>query len=246
MTDTAPFLILTRRRTGGTSLAAFLSRISPLPTAQHEPFNNGRVWHGVSARFAAHGDTEQLRQDIRALIAKSQNIKHCFDVGPRGLATVLTDICAEAGYRIILLTRANEVDRQMSLAIAQATGAWGARQAATLYPPILAGETVLPPLPVKRVLDQARRDGLALMDILSHLRVRHIAHDWLIFEEIYSSTADLRRTALQLAQTLGLTLEDSDPRLDALAGRGGQNSARIEDFLPNAAETRSALQAICG
>lgn len=245
MTEISPLLILTRRRTGGTSLTAFLSRISPLPTVQHEPFNLTRVWGETSRRFAETGDEAALRAEIAGLLDQPKNIKHCFEMVPQAQNRVLIDLCVERGYRVLLLTRQNEIDRQVSLALALATGAWGTRQAAEIYPAILSGERKLPPLPQKRVMEQARRDGFALLHVLCHLRVQNIAFDWLLFEEIYRSTEALQQAGRRIAESLGIALAEDDPQIAALAAGRGQNSRRIEDFVPNATELRLALARVC-
>ena len=51
-----PWIIMALRRTGGTSLTRFLSRVSAFPSLEPEPFNKYRMLGGITQAFRDTGD----------------------------------------------------------------------------------------------------------------------------------------------------------------------------------------------
>lgn len=240
-----PYLILTLRRTGGTSVMTFLSRISGFPGLQHEPFNQGRVWGRLTEAFQKTGDTGALERRLARVLAPRPNIKHCFEFLPARLTLALIEACVARDYAVLLLTRRDEAGRLRSLFLAKATGAWGPPQAAEIYPRIRAGEMTLAPVDLAVVRRRAAEDAAALGQVLRFLRHRRIPHEWLLFEELYAPDDGLRDRARAIAAGIGLTIAADDPRLDVFAGQSGQGSGDILPFLPNAAALQALLQRLC-
>lgn len=238
-----PFLILTLRRTGGTSLMSFLTRISAFPSVQHEPLNPERLWGGTTRDFIQSRDFGALATGLTSRMAPRPNIKHCVELVPPAVTRALVEAAAARDYGIFVLTRADEAARQFSLAVAVATGAWGPREAAKAYPEIQAGALVPKPLDAAGLARRARLDAAALGQTLALLRNRRLAHDWLVFEELYKGETPVQDQARRLAAGLGIAVGPDDPRLAAFAERDGQGTAAIEPWLAGVAEFRAALAA---
>lgn len=249
-----PYLILTLRRTGGTSFMTFLADVSSFPSVQHEPFNADRLWGAVTQAFRQSGDAAALRADIEACLETRPNIKHCFEIVPPALTRALIEAAAARGYAFILLTRRDEASRLRSLFLAQATGAWGPAQAAERYPRIRSGEIVPEPVRADTVQRRVALDAAALGQTLLFLRNRRLAWDWVVFEELYAPEIRTSGTegdggiagrARAIAARLGIAVAADDPRLRAFAERPGQGSAAIEPFVPGFDRIRALLDEIC-
>jgi hypothetical protein len=240
-----PYLILTLRRTGGTSLMSFLAQVSSFPTLQHEPLNQDRVWGAITASFRESGDVAAVKRGLAERLEQRPNIKHCFEIIPYPVTLALIEACAARDYAVFLLTRRDEASRLRSLFLAQATGVWGASQAGGVYPRVLSGELKLLPIDLKTVRARAALDAAALGMVLRFLRHRRIDREWLLFEEIYADDGEIRTRAREIAGKVGVTVAAGDARLDAFAGQSGQGSAAIFDCLPNAAAVSALLEEVC-
>ncbi|MRX52018.1 hypothetical protein GI374_16695 [Paracoccus sp. S-4012] len=237
-----PFLVLTLRRTGGTSLVDFMYRVTPFPAAEDEPFNRRRVWGKVTTRYESDGNTTNLDASVDGLLHERPNIKHCLDIVPAGITSSLIDACARRGYEIFLLTRRNEVDRLVSLALAEATDVWGVAEAKQIYPQILAGEISVPPISVDQYIRRARLDAAKLGTTVRLLRHRRVHYQWLVFEELYQSDLDIRTFAAKIAGKLGVEIQSDDPRLLSFVSGSGQGSRSIEAKVGNTDILRERLE----
>lgn len=240
-----PHLILTLRRTGGTSLMSFLARVSSFPGLQHEPFNPDRVWGRLTRDFRRSGDVAALERGLAERLEPRPNIKHCFEFLPHPVTRALIEACAARDYAVFLLTRRDEARRLRSLFLAEATGVWGPDEAEGVYPRVLSGEMTLPPVDLRAVRGRAAQDAAALGMVLRFLRHRRIPHDWLLFEEIYADDGETRTRARAIAASFGVTVAADDARLDAFVGQSGQDSAAVFDRLPNAGAVTALLEDIC-
>lgn len=236
-----PFLILTLRRTGGTALTGFLGRLSAFGTAEHEAFNRDRAWGEVTRAFLETADETALRAAVSERLAARPNLKHCVEVVPLAVTRALIDAAAGRGYVVFLLTRRDEAARQLSLGVARATGAWGPKGAAEIYPEIVAGRRQAMAVDLARAGKQVRADARALGGTLSLLRHRGVAYDWLLFEELYGDGAASRRRAARLAAAIGTEMSAGDPRLSPFARSGGQDTDRVLDHVPGARELHRML-----
>ena len=240
-----PWLILTLRRTGGTSLTGFLARVSRFRTIEHEPFNPERRLAHVTALSRPGADQAALMQAMSEALQERPNIKHCFEFLPFALTAALVTQACRLGYGIVLLTRRDEARRQLSLSLAMATGAWGQTDAARIYPAIEAGEIIPPAIDLAALRARVRQDYLALGQVLALLRARRIAHDWLLFEELYDRPDRLPDTLVAIASGLGVQVASDDPRLQGLSGQRGQNSARIAPHIGNYDKAAELLSRLC-
>ncbi len=239
-----PLIILTMRRTGGTALAGFLGSLSDKREITHEPFNLDRKFGHVTRRFNKTGDRQQMIADMREVLEENRSIKHCFDNVPHQITRVLIDSAVDAGYRFLLFTRKDRARRILSLATAQATGAWGSKQANDIYPRIQAGELTVAPIDLEIVRKQAFHELIGIGRVVTQLRENHIAHEWLLFEDLYGGTPPIETQAMQLATRLGFDISPDDPRLQRFGGTGGQNSVSIAEHVPNYDEAQRLLKKI--
>ncbi len=240
-----PWLILTLRRTGGTSLTSFLASVSSFPSIEHEPFNKARTLGHITQDFRQTGDAEVMRASIVDALAKRPNIKHCVEILPLELTRTLIDVCMEKGYRFIVLTRRDEARRLASLFLAQSTGAWGPVDAARIYPEIIKGDMVPKPIDLSKIEGRVRTDYYSMGRTLSLLRNRRIEHPWYLFEELYFGDIPIEKQALAIAADLGVTISEVDPRLQAFARRDGQKSSEIAQYVPNFDEAMRRLRQLC-
>lgn len=240
-----PWLILTLRRTGGTSLTAFLTRISGFATLEHEPFNRDRQLGAITRDFVASDDREALRRDIAAALQDRPNIKHCIEVVHFAITEELIDACTARDYRILVLTRRDEARRLLSLALAQATGAWGPEQAQKVYPAIRQGTIRPRPIDLDRLRHRADEDRRLLARLHRDLARRDIAHRQAWFEDLYRGTTPLTEQGRALAHWLGIPLDPDAPDLRHLASGRGQGSDDIAGFVPGYAEAVALAQELC-
>jgi hypothetical protein len=223
-----PYIIFTFRRTGGTSLMSFMSQVSAFGMAPHEPFNNERVWGHITRAFKETGDVAAMEAAVRAKLAGTPNIKHCFEIIPQEITRFLIEEAVRLDYRIYLLTRRDEPGRMASLFTAMATGAWGPEQAAEIYPKVISGEIEPDPVDPKQMRRRMTQDARHLGQVLAMLRHRNVAYQWLVFEELYKGETPVEDQARAIARDLGVEIAADDPRLK-LFTRGGQGSGKVAD-----------------
>ena len=240
-----PWIILTLRRTGGTSLTTFLSQISDFPKIEHEPFNPDRKLGRITRAFRDTGDLAAMQAEVAAALADRPNIKHCVEIIPQEITRALIDACLERDYRFIVLTRRDEARRIGSLLLAMATGAWGPEEAATIYAEIRAGARTPDPIDLQAAINRARRDGYAVGRTLSLLRHRRIDFAWYLFEELYLGETPISEQARGIAADLGVTVAPDDRRLQAFARRDGQKSDSIAEHVPGYAAAMTRLRGLC-
>lgn len=231
---TAPFIIWTLQRTGGTNLMARLVELAGLRWAPHEPFNPGRVYGSITHAWQATQDADALRQAVEAVAAKGEVIKHCVETVPWAVTEALIEATAKAGYRHLFLYRRDAVDRLLSLHFAKETGIWAqdmkAMKALTGAPEI--HEEITPqkqdisPLPVEKLLAHERRSVALLEKAWHRLKALGAEPVALAYEEVY------RAPSLQAAQAvlervlaaLGIAAPDMPAWTQAIVGRGDQGT----------------------
>lgn len=228
-----PFIVLTLRRTGGTSLVSFMSELSDFETVQHEPFNVDRIWGNIVSQFLESGNNEELKNNISIVLSKRPNIKHCFEIIPLGVTVALIDLCKKFGYKFFLLTRSNEVERIISLEIAVATNVWGPSDARIQYSKILSGQVNVPPVDVEEAIRGYYRDAAVLGQVVRALRHRNIHFNWLIFEEIYSGAIGSSNHVIDIAYSLGRRISADNSKLSFLKFEARQDSKSIKSHVPN-------------
>lgn len=242
----APFLIWTLRRTGGTTLTALLTDLSEHPGTQHEPFNPERRFGAVTTRWREEGNRARLRADIAKALEGRPVLKHCYEIAPPELNQVLMEIATDLGYRHIVLDRREETDRVLSLELAKSTGAWGSEDARRIYAEIETSERKLAPLDVNQAvahLRQCFRRRSEIRDLFAaNGQEPHIVY----FEDVYRDPEAGRARVSAVLAYLGIDPSahcEYESRLtDALMTRG-QNSAQIMSSVPNIDQVRDALEA---
>lgn len=240
-----PWLILTLRRTGGTSLTSFLANISSFPAVEHEPFNVDRIFGAITKDFQETGDKAKMEAAVQEAVAHSPNIKHCVEIIPLEQTRALIDTCMAQGYGFMVLTRRNEARRMLSLLLAVSTGAWGPEMAATIYPEIIAGTRKAAPIDLKTVRNRVRQDYFSIGRTLSMLRNRQIDYQWLLFEELYLGDTPVETHARDIAAKLGIPIAADDPRLTAFSERDGQKSGSIAQYVEGYDAAASLLGELC-
>ena len=228
MAEKKPYIILTFRRTGGTSLMSFMAQVSDFGMAPHEPFNNERVWGHITRAFKETKDVAAMEAAVREALAQTPNIKHCFEIIPQEITRFLIEETVRLGYRVFLLTRRDEPGRMASLFTAMATGAWGPDQAEDVYPKVLSGAITPDPVDPKQMRRRMLQDARHLGQVLAMLRHRQVAYDWLVFEELYRGDTPVEDQARAIARQLGAEIAEDDPRL-RLFTRGGQGSGQVAE-----------------
>ena len=238
-----PHIILTQRRTGGTSLTAFLGEISHFPTCQHEPLNKTRIWKHIGLRYAETGDEAEMRAALAEFLEPRQNIKHCVELCHPAITRELIAQTAARDYQILVLTRRDEVSRQISVALAKLTGAWGPEDVVNIYPQILSGARKLPPLNVPEILRNLDHDMMALARTIIQMRNQGVTSHWLVFEELFKGATPIETQARHIAEQIGVNVAADDKRLARFSEQRGQGSSNIEPYVAGLEKLRQELAA---
>lgn len=242
----APYIIWTMQRTGGTTLAALFAGLSEYQGIQHEPFNPERVLHWIHQNWLESRDPDKLRADLAKGLANTPLIKHCYELMPPELNRALMEVSSSLGYRHIILDRRAEPKRILSLELAKLTGAWGKQEAGKIYRSIEAGDVQLEAMDQARamhhmaVCQSKRRELSDLLDSLSQTAFV------IYFEDVYTDPEAGRRRIRDLVDFLEIkvdALDDYETRVNDALLKRGQNSSRIMESVPNIDEVRAALDA---
>jgi LPS sulfotransferase NodH len=240
----SPYIIWTLRRTGGTTLAAFLASLSEHPGVEHEPFNPERAYGAVIRDWQDHQDPDQLRAGFERVLAPRPVIKHCHELMPLAFNAMLMQVTRAMGYAHLVLDRRDEVGRILSLELAKQTGAWGKDTATQVLAELKAGSRAMEPFDQREaahhaVLCAKRRAWLA------EEFARHgITPHEIFFEDVYGDPAQGRAKVGAVLAHLGITPADHpeyETRLNEALLTKGQNSARLLEFVPNLKAVRAAL-----
>lgn len=243
--DSAPFIIWTWRRTGGTNLAAALFARSSCPAVNHEPFNVGRHFGHVTSACMDGATDEQLRAQLKEILARKVLIKHCVETVPARLNALLADAAVDAGYRHVFLYRRNALDRLLSLHFASRSGVWGKK---------LASKTEIDdgifsePLPVRKLLEHEEFCRAELSSVYARLSLRGVSPAQVAFEDIYAEAAkDAVRVRLgSLLDYLGLAAGKKSDKafVDGIVGTGEQGTRQHYARFVNYDEMVAGVQGI--
>ncbi len=240
-----PWLILTLRRTGGTSLTSFLADVSQFPSIEHEPFNTDRMLGKITTDFRETRDVAAMEAAVKTALADNPNIKHCVEIIPQEITRALIDTCMDQGYGFIVLTRKDEGRRVLSLLLAISTGVWGPEMAAEIYPQIIDGTLTPKPIDLQTARNRVRADYFSIGRTLSLLRHRQINYQWLLFEELYFGETSIEDQARAIALALGIEIPADDPRLATFSKREGQKSGSIGEYVEGYEEAAGLLAELC-
>ena len=244
-----PFFIWTVQRTGGTSLAELLMKMSEHKSAEHEPFNwrvnKPRQFAAVARNWAETKDVPTLQSALKAIFYEKYLIKHCFELHSTPLNVKILQAAAKTDYRHILLLRRDELSRLVSKYIAEANGTWFKDYASEVYAKIASGKRELQPLPVDEIVatyQHVHRTTDRIRQVLGELNLETL-EVW--YEDIYAGDRGSRMERLNaLFRFLDFSPEiiaahqaDIEKKIFA----GGQNTGDILQFVPNLTEVKQAL-----
>lgn len=199
-----PWLIITLRRTGGTTLASLLTSMSSHKTIMHEPFNQERMFGQVTLEFQETRDFSTLDASVANALMDTPNLKHCIDTIPFEITSAVIEEANRRGYHIIVLTRRNEVHRLASLFLAKATGSWSTQDAAEICPQIISGEIMLQPINLKLVKRLIKGDIKRTNLLHSMLNDRQIGYQHIYYEDLYADESAMEMTVRNIAQRLNI------------------------------------------
>jgi Methyltransferase domain len=247
-----PFFIWTVQRTGGTSLADLLMRMSEFKSAEHEPFNwrinKPRQFAAVARNWYETKDVPALQSGLKAIFAEQYLIKHCYELHGTPLNVRILRATAKTQYRHILLRRRDELSRLVSKYIAEANGTWFKDYASEVYAEIAAGSRGLRPLPVEEIVATYQHVSRATDRIQEVLRQLGVPWREVWYEDIYTGDRETRTQHLNgLFRFLGFSSETIAAHQDEIEEKifsSGQNTRDILRFVPNLTDVRSALAAV--
>jgi hypothetical protein len=244
-----PFFIWTVQRTGGTSLAELLMKMSEHKSAEHEPFNwqvhKPRQFAAVARNWVETKDLPTLQSGLKAIFDQQYLIKHCLELHGTPLNVRILQAAAKTNYRHILLMRRDELLRVASKYIAEANGTWFRDYAAQVYAGITAGERQLQPLPIDEVVANyvhVRQATGRIREVLGQLGG---AWQEIWYEDIYTGEREARLNHLDALfrfldfspETIAAHQADIEEKVFA----SGQNTGDILRFVPNLDAVRTAL-----
>lgn len=240
-----PFIIWTFRRTGGTTLRSIFFWLSSFPAWQDEAFNRDRELGGITRTFEETGDAAALDTAVRDVVAQRKNLKHCIEVVPYEVTSALLRHCVAAGYRHLILLRLNEVERQLSLALAKTTKAWGPAEAESVYAEIRDGRRKLEPLNLGQIRRQMDQDSAALGRLVRLMLQYRVDYGMTFFEDLYEGVLDARIAEVRrIAALLGLSRaeKEADKAFYHALTQRGQGTKNVYDFVPNISEAREFIR----
>ena len=240
-----PILILTKRRSGSTTVATFLSRVTPGEAIAHEPFNADRKFGKDLVELSRSGDSVTLGKEVRRIMKSRPSLKHCFDNLPTILTKEVIRAAVHNDYKIVVLTRRDTVARLLSLAIAKSTGAWGSKAAAEIYPEIIAGKRQPAQINLDQIkklyFDEFYRTGL----VLSQLKHSSVQLKWILAEDLFHDKKSTKQKARDLAAWFGCEVAPEDPSLELFSSDRDQRSADMGPYIPNYSEAKALLENFC-
>lgn len=243
--EDAPFIIWTFRRTGGTSLKTILFWLSSRASWQDEAFNRDRELGSITREYEESGDLDRLSKQINEVIAQKKNLKHCVETVPYEITSRLLRFAEAQGYKHIVLLRRNEEDRQLSLALALITKAWGPSEAAKIYQEISSGARQLDPINLGWMQKHLDRDAIALGRLMRLFAVSDISYRTVFFEDLYTGPFEARSNYLKaLIKWIGLHRARTvgDEAYESVLMERSQNTASILSFVPNISEVRNFIR----
>jgi hypothetical protein len=242
-----PFFIWTLQRTGGTSLADLLMKMSEHKSAEHEPFNLRRQFGHITRRWDETKNDSETVDAVAKVFADRYLIKHCYDLHGMAFNVLLARAALPTDYRHIILLRRDERSRVVSKLIAEANGTWFKDYARKVYDQIAQGERALKPLPADRAVAYFTHCRDKTMKLRRRMRQFGLKPLQIFYEDLYVGERKQRLAHLDgLFDFLGFTPGDIAAHAveieDKIFG-GGQNTADIIQFVPNLDEVETALAA---
>jgi len=224
-----PWLIVTFRRTGGSTLTSLLTAMSNYQTIIDEAFNRQRMFGHITLEFLETRDLSTLDASVTNALMDTPNLKHCIDTVPFEVTSAVVAEANRRGYHIIVLTRRNEAHRLASLFLAQATETWSPRDAAKTYPNIMSGEITPQPIDLKLVKRRIKNDKKKNRLLRSMLDERQIEYQQIWFEDLYADESAIGHTVRDIAQNLNV---DRSSKALSFPRGGDATNQRSQDIGP--------------
>jgi hypothetical protein len=243
--EDAPVIIWTFRRTGGTSLKTILFWLSTRASWQDEAFNRDRELGSITKAYEESGDLDQLSIAVGEIVGQNKNLKHCVETVPHEITSRLLRLAEVNGYKHIVLLRRNEEDRQISLALALITKAWGPSEAAEIYQRISNGTLQLEPINLGWMQKHIDRDAIALGKLIRLFAVHDISYRVVFFEDLYTGPFARRSEFLKsVISWIGLRRASTvgDEAFKSVLMERSQKTDSILSFVPNLDEVRGLIR----
>jgi hypothetical protein len=251
----APFIIWTMQRTGGTSLTDLLMEMSEHRTTEHEPFNwrekkPGPFWP-IARAWNNTGDVAAISASLDKIFADRHLIKHCYELHNMRFNEQLLAAAIRAGYRHVLLLRRDEFQRLISRFIAEAQGTWFKDYSRKVFSQVVQGKRVLGPLPVNKVVGHFRRCRSITSVLLGWFKAQSVEYCHVYYEDLYTGEPATRLASLHTLLEFLQFSEDDITGQEALIKEkiflSGQDTGSVLPFVPNLDVVRQALEAAgCG
>lgn len=239
-----PVLILAMKRTGSTSIMAFIEEYSSFASVEHEPFNPGRAWRYIYDNYQKTGELDTAKSLISLAVKERPNIKHCLDVVSPPFTQALVQVCIESGYRVFLLTRRDEASRLKSLVLALITKAWWKPEASRIYPGLIMEGRPLPAFDLDELRNIAASDKSSMETLLQYLQLSKTPYTRMFFEDFFGVDANTRESASNLLQSIGISSVAQSIRLGKLSPDWAQRSDDILPLISNYADICELLNEI--
>lgn len=120
-----PFIVWTFRRSGGTNLAQAIFDASEFECIEHEPFNIDRVFGYIINSYEQNQDIDLARKKVQKVLSEKINIKHCLEIIPPEINSLILEESIKLGYKHMFLYREQSTNRLLSLNYAMKTDIWG-------------------------------------------------------------------------------------------------------------------------
>ncbi len=224
------------RRTGGTTFASLLSEVSSFPKLPHEPFNPDRKLGKIIADWNRTVNLDALRADISRALECRPVIKHCYEIVPLEVNSVLMQETAKKGYKTILLIRDDEVSRQFSLELALKTGAWSPKVAPEIFSEIRSGIRLRPKLNIQRSLSHLSDCFLRTLWVQSAMKKAGVDGVEISYESLYGEGVKGVQVINSILFELGFSerkVESLQQTIESFLLSGNQRSRSNEDLVEN-------------
>lgn len=218
-----PFVIWTMQRTGGTNFTKHLIAMSGLP-AHQEPFNRPRIYGEVTQDWEKNRDIAATRVRMEEIVSEPKVIKHCVEMVPWRISSLLAEHTAAAKYGHLFLVRESSLQRLLSMEYARRTKVWGPSHE---KPDEAADPAFDAPLEVDDLVAHEKMGIERLNEFWKQL-VRAKARPIVIsFEDLYESSTDDACARIE-AVLEHLTLKSSVTTSDLVAQmrEGGNQNTR--------------------
>jgi hypothetical protein len=149
----------------------------------------------VTEAWKQKKDRALLAEQMRAVCARRNILKHTVELAPQELSEALVECAGEFGYRHLFLYRRTALDRLLSLHFAQQSGVWGPKGAATKK--VDEHAVFADALPAQKLADHERVCNQRLQKLWNVLSQRTPAPIALAFEDVYSVSIEQAARALQ-------------------------------------------------